>query len=51
MNVPVAVPQPAVIALTMQLGIFPAGMLALYPVLLLPGEIERLRGRRARRRS
>jgi hypothetical protein len=47
------------IALTMRLGIFPAGMLALYPVLLLPGELEglrdrlrdRLRGRRARGRA
>jgi len=33
------------IALTMRLGIFPAGVLALYPVLLLPDEIERLRRR------
>ena len=30
------------IALTLRLGIFPAAMLALYPVLLLPGEVERL---------
>lgn len=35
------------IALTMRLGIFPAGMLALYPVLLLPGEYPRLRERLA----
>ncbi len=33
------------IAATLRLGIFPAGMLALYPVLLLPGELERLRRR------
>lgn len=33
------------IALTLQLGIFPAAMLALYPVLLLPGELEALRRR------
>jgi len=33
------------IALTMRLGIFPAGMLALYPVLLLPEDLERLRRR------
>lgn len=42
------------IALTLRLGIFPAAMLALYPVLLLPGELEalRLRLRRSwRRRS
>ena len=38
------------IALTMRLGIFPAAMLALYPVLLLPEEIARL-GRRLVRRS
>ena len=39
------------IALTMRLGIFPAAMLALYPVLLLPGELARLRARLARRRT
>jgi hypothetical protein len=42
------------IALTMKLGIFPAAMLALYPVLLLPGELERLvrrLGSRATRRA
>jgi hypothetical protein len=33
------------IALTMRLGVFPAGMLAMYPVLLLPGEYPRLRAR------
>jgi hypothetical protein len=39
------------IALTMRLGIFPAAMLALYPVLLFPEEIARLRARLARRRA
>ncbi|MDQ3366449.1 MAG: HTTM domain-containing protein [Myxococcota bacterium] len=34
------------IAIGMRLGIFPWGLLALYPVLLLPGELARLRGRR-----
>jgi hypothetical protein len=31
------------IALTMRLGIFPSAMLAMYPVLLLPDEVERAR--------
>jgi hypothetical protein len=39
------------IALTLRLGIFPAGMLALYPVLLLPDEVERSRGHLRRRRA
>ena len=39
------------IALTLRLGIFPAAMLALYPVLLFPGELARLRDRLARRRT
>lgn len=34
------------IAVTMQLGIFPLGMLALYPVLLLPRELARFGARR-----
>lgn len=39
------------IALTLRLGIFPAAMLALYPVLLFPDEVARLRARLARRRA
>lgn len=42
------------IALTMRLGIFPSAMLAMYPVLLLPDELERLRSSiagRLRRRA
>ncbi len=33
------------IALTLRLGIFPSAMLAMYPVLLFPDEVERLRRR------
>lgn len=39
------------IALTMQLGIFPFGMLALYPVLLFPREIQRMEAWLRTRRS
>jgi len=39
------------IALTLRLGIFPAAMLALYPVLLLPDELQRLLRRLRLRRS
>ncbi|MBA3541111.1 MAG: HTTM domain-containing protein, partial [Deltaproteobacteria bacterium] len=39
------------IALTLRLGIFPAGMLVLYPVLLLPAELAALAAITARRRA